>query len=63
MTRDAMKKKKKKTECLKARLDWDSFATFSRLCSDADAQVRKRWYSFASTQAIQQCCVRRADTA
>ena len=32
---------------LKGCLDWDSFPTFLRLFSDADAQVRKRWDSFA----------------
>ena len=45
--------------CLKGCLDWDSFATFLRLLSDADAQVRKRRDSFASTQVIQLCRVRR----
>ena len=34
------------TESLKGCLDCDSFATFLRLFSDADAQVRKRWDSF-----------------
>ena len=43
----------------KGCLDWDSFATFLRLFSDADAQVRKRRDSFASTQATQLCRVRR----
>ena len=38
-------------------LDWDSFATFLRLFSDADFQVRKRQGSLASTQAIQLCRV------
>ena len=38
---------------IKGCLDWDSFATFLRLFSDADAQVRKRRDSFASSQAIQ----------
>ena len=31
---------------IKGRSDWDSFATFSRLFSDADARKRKRQYSF-----------------
>ena len=44
---------------VKGCLDWDSFATFLRLFSDADAQVRKRRDSFASTQATQLCRVRR----
>ena len=44
---------------LKGCLDWDSFATFLRLFSDADAQVRKRRDSFASTQATKLCRVRR----
>ena len=44
-------------------LDWDSFATFLRLFSDADAQVRKRRDSFASTQVIELCWVRRVDWA
>ena len=39
------------------RLDWHSFPTFLRFFSYADAQVRKRQYSFASTQAIQRCWV------
>ena len=44
---------------LKGCLDWDSFATFLRLFSDADTQVRKRRDSFASTQATQLCRVQR----
>ena len=44
---------------IKGCLDWDFFATFLRLFSDADAQVRKRRDSFASTQATQLCRVRR----
>ena len=47
------------TQRVKGCLDWDSFATFLRLFSDADAQVRKRRDSFASTQATQLCRVRR----
>ena len=46
-------------KALKGCLDWDSFATFLQLFSDADAQVRKRRDSFASTQATQLCRVRR----
>ena len=37
---------------VKGCLEWDSFPTFLRLASDADAHVRKRQDSFASTQAI-----------
>ena len=48
---------------LKGCLDWDFFATFLRLFSDADAQVRKRRDSFASTQATQLCRVRRVHDA
>ena len=48
---------------LKGCLDWDSFATFLRLFNDADAQVRKRRDSFASTQVIDLCRVRRVDCA
>ena len=44
---------------IKGCLDWDSFATFLRLLSDADGQVRKRRDSFASTQVIELCGVRR----
>ena len=44
---------------LKGCLDWDSFATFLRLFSDADARVHKRRDSFALTQATQLCRVRR----
>ena len=47
----------------KGCLDWDSFATFLRLFSDADAQVRKRRDSFASTQVIELCWVRRVGSA
>ena len=47
----------------KGCLDWDSIATFLRLFSDADAQVRKRRDSFASTQVIELCWVRRVDWA
>ena len=49
------------TTRLKGCLDWDSFATFLRLFSDADAQVRKRRDSLASTQVM--CWVRRVDCA
>ena len=48
---------------LKGCLDWDSFATFLRLFSDADALVRKRRDSFASTKVIELCWVRRVGSA
>ena len=48
---------------VKGCLDWDFFATFLGLFSDADAQVRKRRDSFASTQVIELCWVRRVDWA
>ena len=52
-----------KSRSLKGCLHWDSFPTFLRLFSDADAQVRKRRDSFASTQVIELCWVRRVDFA
>ena len=48
---------------MKDHLDLDILATFVRLYSDADALVCNRRYSFASTEAIQQCWVGRVVSA